>query len=46
MGPAKLIQKSKDFPKDGTVMGEGGGNEFFINSPINTSTYNLFFGLS
>lgn len=46
LGPGSLIEKSKDFPKDAeNTFGESGGYKFRINSPINTSTYLLFFSL-
>lgn len=44
LGPGQLFEKASDFPKDGdNLIGETGGNKFYLNSPINTTTYLLFF---
>lgn len=44
LGPAKLIEKDKDFPKDGdNLIGESGGHSYYLSNPINTFTYLLFF---
>lgn len=44
LGPAQLMEKDADFPKDGdNLIGETGGSKYYINSPINTTTYLMFF---
>ena len=46
LGPGKLINKSNGYPKSENHIGEYGGNKFFLNSPIQTTSYLVFFELT
>lgn len=44
LGPMKLVSKSDAVPKDAEgLIGEAGGNEFFVGASLNTSTYCVFY---
>ena len=43
LGPTKLISKNKSIPDAEELIGESGGEDFYINAPFNTSTFLFFF---
>ncbi len=44
LGPGKSLEKTKTVPKDAEgLIGESGGDKFFIGAPLNTTTILFFF---
>lgn len=44
LGPLSMTKKATDFPNDADgLIGESGGNDFYLGGPLNTTSYMLFF---